>query len=218
MKKLQIYDYSVFIHDPDFYFPSINPEAFPRVLFTIDDSQSQLIWIKVTYKTLMDKDNQHCNSAQSYSFTKCIRESVSSAVGCRMPWDPWSQQKNCTTVQQMLELNIMYDDLDITSKFQTLVEETQCLTPCTFTQYELSGQPVKYRMNYNTRFTFKFSSFHANKKIEIPLYPLESLLSDLGGALGLLLGFSILMVWDAAESSLKYLQKIYQKLFPKNSI
>ena len=202
-------NYSIFIHDPDFYFPSINPEAFPSILFTIDDSLSQLIWMKVTYRALMDKDKQRCNSEPGYSFTKCIRESVSTPVGCKMPWDPWSQRKNCTSAQQLLKLNKLYAELELSSEFRTLADKTQCLTPCRFTQYEVSGQPVKYRMNY-TRFTLKFSSFHANKKTEILLYPLESLFSELGGALGLLLGFSILMIWDTAESLWNCLHRIYQ--------
>ena len=34
------------------------------------------------------------------------------------------------------------------------------------------------------------------RKKEVWIYPIESLISEFGGALGLFLGFSFLMIWD----------------------
>ena len=171
---------------------------------------SQYIWIKATYQNLMDKEDKRCNSLATYSFTKCIRQFVSDRVGCRSAWDPWSDASNCTTAQQILDSNKIYvEELDYFSKLENLVDKTGCLPPCRFAQYTLSAQPLKFKENY-TKVFIKFSSSNANKRTEILLFPPESLFSELGGALGLLLGFSVLMVWDTLENFMKYVKRSYQ--------
>ena len=37
------------------------------------------------------------------------------------------------------------------------------------------------------------------RKKEVWIYPIESLISEFGGALGLFLGFSFLMIWDMVK-------------------
>ena len=43
------------------------------------------------------------------------------------------------------------------------------------------------------------------KRREVEVYPLESFISEFGGALGLFVGFSFMMVWDIIEMSLTIL-------------
>ena len=208
-------NYTVLIHDPNFYFPNLNPETLPSLVTTIDNSQVQLFWVKVSYHKLMNKKSRQCNSSPNYSFAMCTRESISAIVGCKMLWDPWSREKNnCTTVEQLLDFQKIYNKLGITATLQQLTNLTGCWPPCRFAQYELSGQPLKDRIN-SKRFVMKFSSFDASERTEVLLYPTESLFSELGGALGLLLGFSLIMVWDSIQSSLIYLISIFRKHFKK---
>ena len=37
------------------------------------------------------------------------------------------------------------------------------------------------------------------KRKEVEVYPLESFISEFGGALGLFIGFSFMMIWDLIE-------------------
>ena len=39
------------------------------------------------------------------------------------------------------------------------------------------------------------------KRKEVEVYPLESFISEFGGALGLFVGFSFMMIWDIFELS-----------------
>ena len=109
-----------------------------------------------------------------------------------------------TTVKELLAFEEYYNKISDANQEQ-LMNQTQCLSPCSFTEYELARQPLKYAKNV-TRFYFSFVSFKAKKRTEILLYPVESLFSELGGALGLLLGFSVLMIWDAVESTVNKLR------------
>ena len=47
------------------------------------------------------------------------------------------------------------------------------------------------------------------ERTEQLLYPLESFVSEFGGALGLFLGFSFLMVWEVLEGFTKFGSKEY---------
>ena len=51
----------------------------------------------------------------------------------------------------------------------------------------------------------------ATKRTEVLLYPLTSFVSELGGSLGLFVGFSFWMFWDIAELTIKFLIKCSNK-------
>jgi hypothetical protein len=85
-------NYSVFIHDPNFYMNTTNPEIIPHIFLNMDDGQSQMISLKTTYHHMMNKPQQPCESSESYSFTACIKNSISRIIGCRLEWDSWSSK------------------------------------------------------------------------------------------------------------------------------
>ena len=47
-----------------------------------------------------------------------------------------------------------------------------------------------------TKVAITMASKTITRKNEVRMYPIESFISEFGGALGLFLGFSFLMVWD----------------------
>ena len=103
---------------------------------------------------------------------------------------------------------------------------TGCLKPCHYTVYSLVGEILTGKQNYTSLYLqmakstntvkreilgialkifrlFLVLIFHEtvmmvlNISWHIIVYPAISLLSELGGALGLFVGFSLLMIWDA---------------------
>ena len=54
-------------------------------------------------------------------------------------------------------------------------------------------------------FSFGYSSTNVVVKEEDFIYPFESYLAEVGGALGLFLGFSFVGLWDTLIKTLKYL-------------
>ena len=54
-------------------------------------------------------------------------------------------------------------------------------------------------------FSFGYSSTNVVVKEEDFIYPFESYLAEVGGALGLFLGFSFVGLWDTSIKTLKYL-------------
>ena len=53
----------------------------------------------------------------------------------------------------------------------------------------------------------KFSSPDVLERTEQLLYPTDSFISEFGGALGLFLGFSCMMIWDGLELLFHYCLK-----------
>ena len=86
-----------------------------------------------------------------------------------------------------------------------------CWVPCTYQHYSLIDHPFTLHTSYSY-FTISFISTDVNVEEEVPhfnnspsqslqvlIYPLDSLISEFGGALGLFLGFSFLGFFSAAR-------------------
>ena len=57
-------NYSIFIHDPDFYVFTVNPDTIPRSLISMDDSLDRYSYIKATYHKKMNKPDSLCRSSK----------------------------------------------------------------------------------------------------------------------------------------------------------
>ena len=67
---------------------------------------------------------------------------------------------------------------------------TGCLLPCSYTHYSLSDSN-SFASN-ETEFVISYALTDLITEEEMLVFPLDSLVSELGGALGLFLGFSFL--------------------------
>ena len=189
----------VFIHDPDYFLHTANPDAMPHILLGMDDRKSSFVYMRAIYQRIMDKPGQRCESSESYIFTACITNSISRMIGCRLEWDDWSSQDipRCSRVAELLRFEQEYLKLYGLSK-ETIVDYTGCLPPCRYTEYRLATEPVKYEVG-NFILQIVLTSLDVIERTEELIYPMESFVSEFGGALGLFLGFSFMMVWDMLE-------------------
>ena len=88
-----------------------------------------------------------------------------------------------------------------------------CWVPCTYQHYSLIEHPFTLHTSYSY-FTISFISTDVNveeevahfqnyisttQSLQVLIYPLDSLISEFGGALGLFLGFSFLGFFSAAR-------------------
>ena len=154
----------------------------------------------------MDKPGQPCETSESYSFTACIKNSVSKRIGCTLKWDTWSSGDFplCTTVDQLKRFE--HEHLLINHELgqAEIVKHTGCQIPCHYTEYVLATDPVKQK---GSKFQLKIllSSPDILSKTEEIIYDFQSFVAEFGGALGLFLGFSIIMIWDGVKSVGDYL-------------
>ena len=70
--------------------------------------------------------------------------------------------------------------------------------------------PLIKDTNMNILYIIGFASTEVTELEEVYTYPILSFLSELGGALGLFLGFSFLMIWDFSSWTILTLKRKLQ--------
>ena len=94
------------------------------------------------------------------------------------------------------------------SSEEKLRKITGCLLPCSYTHYSLSDS---YSIVSNeTEFFISYALTDQLVEEEVLLFPLDSLVSELGGALGLFLGFSFLGAVQSMQTFSKAILAIFQ--------
>ena len=88
----------------------------------------------------------------------------------------------------------------------SLVNYTGCTLPCNYVEYQLVKEPVKAKDVY-LYLDLVWLNANALERTEQLIYPLESFVSEFGGALGLFLGFSFMMVCDVLQGLIKFFSK-----------
>ena len=152
-----------------------------------------------------------------------MKTSLAEKVGCRPPWDIWSPTS--IPVCETLEKNIEHEKLDFnfySIEQKNIIKSTNCLIPCKYSEYKVVGEPINgnstifwpdekqgYKFQFIEKFLlvniycrhfhmgFSFASTDVVTQKESLVYPPVSFISELGGSLGLFVGFSFLTIWDA---------------------
>ena len=74
---------------------------------------------------------------------------------------------------------------------------TGCKKPCFYKEYKFIGnKKVSYFVSENPIFSLWVVSYDTFVETEKLIYPLSSLVAEIGGTLGLFLGFSFMTFWD----------------------
>ena len=205
--------YNIFIHDPEFFIISYNTWSVPKITRGLKlplDRESLFDYqnIVVMKHKKIDRKNAPCENDEAYSFTKCVEESILKMAECNLQsyGKKPSTLRDCTTVDQIkrylwIYLKLINDDL------ATIRKVTQCKTPCFYLEYVDAGKKL-WRTDLGNWTTLAFGLAFASMEVtvleEIYIYPLTSFLAETGGALGMFLGLSLLMVWDVVIDMLKY--------------
>ena len=136
-------------------------------------------------------------------------------VGCRRGWDHHQSEvepchhieviyaaenegKYISCSQQLSELESVYRVL-ASLDLEDVISSTGCLKPCHFTQYTLPAEPQQITFFNASIVSLVLARATVTLRTEVLRYPLESLVAEFGGALGMFLGFSFIMIWDWLE-------------------
>ena len=93
----------------------------------------------------------------------------------------------------------------LTWKQEEITANTVCLPPCSYMKYKvLSTQTMNPQFGFELQYAARDLTVvkevgpHYKTNPQELLYPFTSFLAEFGGALGLFLGFSFVMLWDFA--------------------
>ena len=98
------------------------------------------------------------------------------------------------------------------SVLQKIVEITSCPPPCSYTEYRFEKTPEDFgRNNATLELILWLVTPYVLLETEQYLYPFKSLVADVGGTLGLFLGFSIMTLWDYVDILIVIVSKITKR-------
>ena len=159
----------------------------------------------------MDRPNRGCNSEPGYSYLACLQSAVSDSSGCRLPWDVTTSPSLplCVDQHKLKQVETAYFRL-ASGQRQDVEAETGCLHPCVYTEYKIVGD-AEYPQSYSG-VGFSFANTEIIHKKEVLSYPFYSFVAEVGGSLGLFLGFSFIMLWDVFHMSWTFIHKLTKTL------
>jgi len=121
-------------------------------------------------------------------------------VGCRGEWEEVTGSGPVCSSPAQLEAQ---DSLVGALYRQTragVVRTTGCLPPCTYIRYSVLQQKHSPdSLTDGVGFSLLLAADGLEEEVEEEIYDLLSFLSESGGALGLLLGFSLFTLWDLLQ-------------------
>ena len=193
----------IFIHDPDYFVFSFNSLALPNSQVTVTPALGNVYYsLAVRDHRQLNTQNDPCMEEPDYSFTTCVKESLSRNIGCRLPWDCLSDQerKECNTLGQYQDFMSEYEVMRLAS-MNGLLTQTNCHKPCRYREYVIVEGPIKSSLKYFSDFAVELwmSSTDITILTEILVYPWTSLLAEFGGTFSLFFGLSFMTLWDGMK-------------------
>ena len=192
--------HKLFIHDPTFFEQKSNNYFIPHKL--LDQPEFKTYGIVPTQHVVLNSPPKTvCNEDPSYDFTHCIRSSVVSSTGCQVPWDNVTNTvlDPCNNTNQLYKYGRTYYNFWMADEKET-VSLTGCLLPCQYTEYSVIMTPDYFQTNNVTYVAFKMATMDMKYSKEILVFPLIILVGQIGGGLGLFLGFSYPACFDKSIS------------------
>ena len=178
----------------------------------------ELLFTRKVVKKLSTKDRP-CREEESYSFTSCLRSYIQRTSGCSVQWfhDLYEEESNCPVEN----LEALYDLL-IWARETTMASlsaVTGCLPRCQVTQFGLEKKS-ETRINWATNWTSSVylepkTSFYETQE-EYYSYGTGNFLGDVGGYLGLLLGWSVLTIFQELPKMTMCLASALQRKYLGN--
>ena len=85
--------YKIYFHQPDIFYSAFNPvalaEASVRRSLSFEDIGHQYLafTLELVRRERLNRPENPCNPDIGYKFSQCIKQRVSDAIGCKLPWD-----------------------------------------------------------------------------------------------------------------------------------
>jgi hypothetical protein len=174
----------------------------------IESGFFQYFEIKKTGVKNLDQPHYRCDSTRAGIGAKeCTDIYIEKRLGCSLPWSQWnvSALPTCQELRQYDNLFSIYQETSSMGENE-IYETTGCLSSCDKNEYQMRPQSEitpksKYLPNqFKLKMTLTSGRYIEKKKYLI--YDNNTMIADIGGYLGLLLGYSILSLYNGLVDKL----------------
>ena len=208
---LKLHNSWVFLHDPDFFYLSHKIPPVPSISY--QNSEMNIHYrqdIELVKHKKRSTKSSPCKAEENYSFNVCLRNVIQKIAGCRLPWKIRNDENKldkCATLSQYEEILQFFFHAAL-DEFKRLSELSGCLPPCTYTEVRKIGDPL-VSSEAETAYILTLASTRIKVLTENRYPDFSSLVADIGGTLGLFLGFSFIMVWNSSLSAFAKLREYF---------
>lgn len=146
----------------------------------------------------LDREGARCVAEEDYSLTRCLLQHAATSSGCLVNYTDTGEQAHRCTMDSFK----LYFDLLIwikQSKISQVQHKTGCYPKCKIVQYtfETTERSIDWAANWTSEVYVQPKSSFVEYSAEYLSFDLDALLSNVGGNLGLFLGWSLLTVTEA---------------------
>ena len=168
----------------------------------------QSLYIKRVHVKALDQPIYHCdNEGNSINTSACIANFIEKKIGCNphIQGSQYSLGLPCTTKDQLLKLKYYldmfpgFDDKDVYNL-------TGCKSSCEKDVFSFVTEPILcHDQNFGQELILDvmITDRWYEEKEQYIIYDTDSFIADVGGYMGLILGFSILSIYHEIEALLK---------------
>ena len=167
---------------------------------------STTVYITKTQIKALDQPTQRCNEeSTNVNTSACIAKFIEKELGCNamILGSQYSRTSLCTTKAQLLALANL-SRIIARSDQNDIYDLTGCLSACNKDQYSIDADPAITETAYEDfgevpcQLYLQFQILDSSHKVEeqYVLYEMDSFIADVGGYMGLLLGFSLLSIFE----------------------
>ena len=206
--------YNIYLHEKGQFWPGNELQHLGQSEKIILKEKMEISG-KFKIELKIKQEGTMCKTLVKYSLTDCISNYIIKKVGCKASWISQSADqkvKECTKATEIQG----YKEIMINLKEKALTElstTTRCYPKCEITSYsffESEKKEVKFPQQWASSFFLHSSNSPQMKSSEQYIYTFPRLTSDIGGYLGLFLGWSILFIaLEAPTLILDFTRKLY---------
>ena len=205
--NLNPHKFQIFVPNEVSVFGSAYHQVNLKHLASCDGVRSQILHVKKSHIKAIDKPSQHCNAGSAEPNTSaCIADFIEREIGCNpnILGSQHSERPLCSTKAQLLQLEKLYIILS-GSADNDVYDMTGCLSSCEKDIYSIVAEPQRELKRDRPRKCEEFylllritdRSFENRKQYII--YDTDSFVADVGGYMGLLLGCSIMSLFNEID-------------------
>ncbi|KAK5641853.1 hypothetical protein RI129_010400 [Pyrocoelia pectoralis] len=166
-------------------------DIFEEHLF-VEAGDSVQVNLKVSRYNQLPNRRKECNSSFDYSKSSCVEEGVndiiSTYVGCQVPWVPNEKLPECNSYKQLMTI---VTNSTASTYLQETLRKSNCIRKCKRNIYLPLLQSIREIEPNAWSLRIYFSSNLISQMDEVIAYDWNTLIADLGGSLGFLLGLSV---------------------------
>ena len=189
-------------------FGSSRYEVNVNALDTCSGAKSQILHIKKSHLKAVDQPSYRCrDKSADTNASACIANYMERELGCNpnVFGSKYSKGPPCTTKDQLRHFDRISGEL-LGSNDHDVYTMTGCSPLCDRNVYSIYADPMTCWDDYNYnefQLLMRITDRAYEERTQYIIYDTDSFIADVGGYMGLLLGYSIMSLYVEIESLLK---------------